>query len=81
MSIPVIEPSISPIDGYPKLARYIQTYPECAIYRRFGSLNSQNLLYFQADLTHLEQKLRQLELLILHLQRGTVLIIQKVGIG
>jgi len=36
-------------------------YSESSIYRRFGDLNSQNLLYLQAELTHLEQKLRRLE--------------------
>lgn len=61
MSVPMIDPSLSPIEGYPKLACHMGTYPECAIYRRFGSLNSQNLLYFQTELTHLEQKLRRLE--------------------
>ncbi|KUJ20684.1 uncharacterized protein LY89DRAFT_579036 [Mollisia scopiformis] len=57
----MIDPSLSPIEGYPKLARHMGTYSECAIYRRFACLNSQNLLYFQAELTHLEQKLRRLE--------------------
>jgi hypothetical protein len=61
MSIPVVNPPLSPIEGYPKLASHMGTYPECAIYRRFGSLNSQNLLYFQSELTHLELKLRRLE--------------------
>ena len=61
MSIPMVDPSLSPIEGYPKLACHMGTYPECAIYRRFGSLNSQNLLYFQSELTHLERKLRRLE--------------------
>ncbi|KAH8593912.1 hypothetical protein B0O99DRAFT_574662 [Bisporella sp. PMI_857] len=55
------EQSLSPIEGYPKLGCHMGTYPECAIYRRFGSLNSQNLLYYQAELTHLERKLRRLE--------------------
>ncbi|KAE8450289.1 hypothetical protein EG329_006717 [Mollisiaceae sp. DMI_Dod_QoI] len=61
MSIPLADLSSSPIEGYPKLACHMETYPEYAIYRRFGSLNSQNLLYFQAELTHLERKLRRLE--------------------
>jgi hypothetical protein len=29
-----------------------------AIYRRFGALNAQNVLYFQAELVDLEEKLR-----------------------
>ena len=57
----MVEPSSSLAEGYPKLAGHMGKYPESAIYRRFGSLNSQNLLYFQAELTHLEQKLRRLE--------------------
>jgi hypothetical protein len=44
--------------GYPKLAATIEVQPEIAIYRRFGALNAQNLLYFQAELQWLETKLR-----------------------
>ena len=44
--------------GYPKLAAKIEILPEAAIYRRFGALNAQNLLYYQAELTYLEQDLR-----------------------
>ena len=44
--------------GYPKLATKIEILPEAAIYRRFGALNAQNLLYYQAELTYLEQDLR-----------------------
>ena len=36
--------------------------PETAIFRRFGALNAQNLLYFQAELVFLEKQLRELEL-------------------
>lgn len=45
--------------GYPKLAAKIEILPEAAIYRRFGALNAQNILYYQAELTYLEQKLRE----------------------
>jgi hypothetical protein len=51
----------SPIEGYPRLAHHMGQYPDCAIIRRFSSLNSQNLLYLQAELVHLENKLRLLE--------------------
>ncbi|KAF3040788.1 hypothetical protein E8E11_001906 [Didymella keratinophila] len=44
--------------GYPKLAAKIEILPEAAIFRRFGALNAQNLLYYQAELTYLEQDLR-----------------------
>ncbi|OAL45423.1 hypothetical protein IQ07DRAFT_624468 [Pyrenochaeta sp. DS3sAY3a] len=48
--------------GYPKLAAKIEILPEVAIYRRFGALNAQNLLYFQAQLTDLEEKIRDQQL-------------------
>ncbi|KAJ4348947.1 hypothetical protein N0V95_005032 [Ascochyta clinopodiicola] len=44
--------------GYPKLAAKIEILPEAAIFRRFGALNAQDLLYYQAELTYLEQALR-----------------------
>jgi hypothetical protein len=43
--------------GYPKLAARIEVQPELAIYRRFGALNAQNLLYYQAELMDIEEKL------------------------
>lgn len=46
------------VAGYPKLAAKIELLPEVAIFRRFGALNAQNLLYYQAQLTYLERKLR-----------------------
>jgi hypothetical protein len=45
--------------GYPKLAAKMELQPELAIYRRFGALNGQNLLYYQAELMDLEQQLRK----------------------
>lgn len=50
------------VDGYPKLAQRMDATPETAILRRFGALNIQSLLYFQAELIHLEMNLRELEL-------------------
>lgn len=35
----------------------MESLPEAAIFRKFGALNAQNLLYYQAELTYLEQKL------------------------
>ena len=52
---------IAPVEGYPKLACHIGKYAQSAIYRRFGSLNSQNILYMQAELAHLEKSLRKVE--------------------
>jgi len=45
--------------GYPKLAAKMEIQPEVAIFRRFGALNAQNLLYLQAELTYLERELRK----------------------
>ncbi|OAK97991.1 hypothetical protein IQ06DRAFT_357127 [Phaeosphaeriaceae sp. SRC1lsM3a] len=44
--------------GYPKLAARIEIQPQLSIYRRFGALNAQNILYLQAQLIDLETKLR-----------------------
>jgi hypothetical protein len=45
------------MNGYTKLASLMSAKPELAIFRRFGSLATQNLLYLQAELAHLEQEL------------------------
>jgi len=50
------------VKGYPKLAAQMEILPELAIFRRFGALNAQNLLYMQAELTYLENKLRERQL-------------------
>jgi hypothetical protein len=47
--------------GYPKLASIMGSYPEVGVFRRFGALNAQNLLYLQAELTCLENDLRRQE--------------------
>ncbi|KAH7390763.1 hypothetical protein DE146DRAFT_766817 [Phaeosphaeria sp. MPI-PUGE-AT-0046c] len=47
--------------GYPKLAARIEIQPELSMYRRFGGLGSQNILYFQGQLIDLESKLRLLQ--------------------
>ena len=49
------------VEGYPKLAGYITSLPEVAIFRRFGAMNARNLLYLQAELTDLEAALLQTE--------------------
>ncbi|KIM92788.1 hypothetical protein OIDMADRAFT_139048 [Oidiodendron maius Zn] len=49
------------VDGYPKLAEHMGSTPEVSIFRRFETLNRQNLLYLQAELTALEKELRNLE--------------------
>ncbi|KAG4439977.1 hypothetical protein IFR05_004551 [Cadophora sp. M221] len=55
------EQSVSSVEGYPKLACHMKRYTQSAIYRRFGSLNSENILYMQAELVHLEKKLQRLQ--------------------
>lgn len=47
------------VKGYPKLAARMEILPELTIFRRFGALNAQNLLYMQAELAHLEKKLKE----------------------
>lgn len=49
------------MEGYTKIATLMGAYPEVAIFRRFAALNTQNLLYLQAELIHLESRLRRLE--------------------
>lgn len=48
------------MEGYWKIARFMGRQDEYAIFRRFKSLNAQNLLYLQAELTHLEAQLLSL---------------------
>jgi hypothetical protein len=44
-------------EGYSKLALLQGTYPQLGIYRRFATLNARNLLYYQAELVDLEERL------------------------
>ncbi|KAI3327644.1 hypothetical protein HD806DRAFT_329294 [Xylariaceae sp. AK1471] len=45
------------MEGYARISQLMGQQDECAIYRRFRKLNAMNLLYLQAELTHLEQQL------------------------
>ena len=45
------------MEGYAKLASFMASDSEFAIFRRFGALNAQNLLYYQAELMDLETHL------------------------
>lgn len=47
--------------GYPRLAFRMAHSQQSAMFRRFGTLNVQNLLYYQAELQGLENQLRRLE--------------------
>jgi hypothetical protein len=50
------------MEGYAKLALLMGEHPEHGIFRRFATLNAQNLLYLQAELTVLEEQHRALAL-------------------
>lgn len=45
--------------GYHRVAAYMSTHGELAIFRRFSRLNLLNLLYLQAEITRLEHRLAQ----------------------
>ena len=47
------------MEGYSKLASLMGTYSDTLIFRHFGALSAQNLLYLQAELVHLEHELRE----------------------
>ncbi len=47
-------------DGYETLSGFMSSYPEMAIFRRFRALEIQNLLYLQAEITHLEAELQDI---------------------
>ena len=63
-AVPEEVPSPPPpplVKGYPKLAERMGLIPEMAAFRKFATLNAQNLLYLQAELTELEKELREKE--------------------
>ena len=47
------------MEGHVKLALLMSEYPETLIFRRFGAISAQNLLYLQAELVHLEHELQE----------------------
>lgn len=47
-------------EGHAKVAALMSQSGELAIFRRFSKLNLQNLLYLQAEITHLEKGLEDL---------------------
>lgn len=47
-------------EGYSKVAQTMACHDELGIFRRFRKLGLQNLLYLQAELTHLEKDLEDL---------------------
>jgi hypothetical protein len=48
------------MEGYAKVASLMGMHPEFGILRRFQALNMQNLLYLQAEITHLEAELHSI---------------------
>ncbi|KAI9876633.1 MAG: hypothetical protein M1830_006055 [Pleopsidium flavum] len=52
--------AVSSLEGYPKLSAFLSSFPETALFRKFGALNIQNLLYLQAELSELEVELREI---------------------
>jgi hypothetical protein len=49
------------VPGYPRLASHMALRPDTMILRRFHALNSRHLLYMQAGLCALEQRLLRVE--------------------
>ena len=49
--------------NYPKLASFLDQYPGVLSLRRFRTLSIQNLLYYQAEIAHLEEELLEIETL------------------
>ena len=46
--------------NYQKLSKFMGTWPEMNVFRRFGTLQAQNLLFLQAELSHLEDQLEDI---------------------
>ena len=46
---------------YSQLSDFMVEYPETYIVRTFSKLNAKNVLYYQAELVHLEQELEEIE--------------------
>lgn len=55
----VVRPNME-LEGYAKLSSWMTTDREIAIYRKFGALNAQNLLHYQAELVGLETELQEI---------------------
>ena len=53
---------LSMMADYNKLAALVGTHQELALFRKYGALNAKNLLYMQAELTHLQSELARIEL-------------------
>lgn len=49
------------MEGYAQVAWRMSAYKETAMVRRFAELNVQNFLYMQAELSRLEDRLKEKE--------------------
>lgn len=47
--------------GYPRIAAYINSDVDTALFRRFGDLHARSLLYMEVELTDLGAKLTKLD--------------------
>ncbi|KAI1640571.1 hypothetical protein F4809DRAFT_637379 [Biscogniauxia mediterranea] len=47
--------------GYDRLAQYMGRHPQLGIFRRFGALAYETLLYYQAEISDIEHRLRLLQ--------------------
>ncbi|CZR67079.1 uncharacterized protein PAC_16978 [Phialocephala subalpina] len=50
------------MEGYPAIAQLMGCHDEFAIVRRFKELNMQDILYLQAEILHLKEELKKIEL-------------------
>jgi len=48
------------MEGYAKLARLFSHFPEIICFRKFSQLNLELLLYKQAEISHVELKIKNL---------------------
>jgi len=67
---PRMEPTTEPVElqpprmlgyGYQNLAEMMSLHPELCIVRRFGCLFTETILYYQAEITVLEARLREVQ--------------------
>jgi hypothetical protein len=47
--------------SYSRLSSFMTEEPETYVFRTFNKLNVKNILYYQAELAHLEQELEEIE--------------------
>lgn len=58
MSLSPVSSEQPSMGSYNKLSKFMGSWPEVAIFRRFAALNAQNLLFLQAELVRLEDDLQ-----------------------